>query len=197
MEPAVSPDVSLALQQLGSARSAAERSAATARLLDLLYTELRRMAARLMRRETPGHTLQPTALVHEAYVKLAGRGAVRWSNRAHFLGAAARAMRQILVDRARRHAALRRGGGRQLVTLSDESAPDSRRELEVLEIHQALELLSALDERAGRVAEMRIFGGMTVAEIAQVVEVSPRTVDGDWAMAKAWLRRALDVGRGG
>jgi RNA polymerase sigma factor (TIGR02999 family) len=186
-----SSEVTLVLRRLGSAEDASDRSAAASRLLELLYGELRRIAARLMRRERPGQTLQPTALVHEVYMRLVDQPGMQWSDRAHFLGVAARAMRQILVDQARRRAAQRRGGGLRRVTLDEEAASDGGRELELLELHQAMERLASLDERAARVAEMRLFGGMTVAEIAHVLGVSPRTVDDDWAVAKAWLRREL------
>jgi RNA polymerase sigma factor (TIGR02999 family) len=186
-----SSEVTLVLRRLGSAADESDRSAAASRLLELLYGELRRIAARLMRRERAGQTLQPTALVHEVYMRLVDQPGMQWSDRAHFLGVAARAMRQILVDRARRRTARRRGGGLHRVTLDEEAAGDGGRELELLELHEAMERLASLDERAARVTEMRLFGGMTVAEIAHVLGVSTRTVDDDWAVAKAWLRREL------
>jgi RNA polymerase sigma factor (TIGR02999 family) len=159
------------------------------RLLEAVYPELRRLASSLMRRERAGHTLQPTALVHEAYLKLMG-GDIDWENRAHFLGVCARAMRQILVDHARRRAAAKRGGGVDRVTL-DEALGDAGRECRILELHDAMNRFADHDPRAARVVELRLFGGLTVAETAHVLGVSPRTVDGDWAVARMWLSREL------
>ena len=192
MEGASPPtQVTAVLRLLGSAPDGEGRAAASERLLELVYDELRRIAARLVRRERPGQTLQPTALVHEAYLKLFQGDGVPGRDRAHFLGVAARAMRQILVDRARRRAAAKRGLGRARVTLSEDAGLDSGRLLEVLELNEALSRLADLDPRAARVAEMRIFAGMTVQEIAEALEVSARTVDGDWAAARAWLSREM------
>jgi len=163
----------------------------TARLVELLYDELRGLASSLMRRERADHTLQPTAVVHEAFVRLVGQSAVDWQDRAHFFGIAARTMRQVLIDHARKHGAERRGGGRQRVTL-DDSAPIAGPEgCDVVELHETLERFAALDERAARVAELKVFGGLTNDEIAQVLDVSPRTVVGDWTMARMWLGREL------
>lgn len=181
------------LERLGPGLEGPDRERASTELLEALYGELRRIARRLMRAERHGHTLEPTALVHEAWIKLSGGRDTEWSDRAHFLGVAAWAMRQILVDRARRRGALRRGGGLRPLTLGEELAVPGK-DVEVMELHEALDRLSSLDERAARVAEMRLFAGMTVEEIAHVLEVSPRTIDDDWAMARAWLRREV---RGG
>jgi len=196
MSGAPASEVTRILRKLGPDAEPAERTEASARLLELLYAELRRIAGRLMKGEKPGQTLQPTALVHEAWLKLAATPDAQWSDRAHFLGVAAWAMRQILVDRARRHAAARRGGGLRCLTLGEELLGGPDREVEVMELHEALERLAALDERASRVAEMRLFGGMTIPEVAHVLEVSSRTVDDDWAMARAWLRREIQGGVG-
>jgi RNA polymerase sigma factor (TIGR02999 family) len=180
-----------ALWLVGAARDPQRRAEASERLAELVYDDLRRIAARLLKRERPGQTLQPTALVHEAYLKLFREDSVPWQDRAHFLGVAARAMRQILVDRARRRAAAKRGPERRRVTLSGEAGLDPGQEMEVLELNDALSRFAEIDPRAARIAEMRIFAGMTVREVAQVLEVSPRTVDGDWAVARAWLSRQL------
>jgi RNA polymerase sigma factor (TIGR02999 family) len=161
------------------------------RLLELVYDQLHRSANALMARERVGHTLQPTALVHEAYLRLVHQDQVEWTDRAHFLGIAARCMRQILVDHARGRSAEKRGGGQQRVTLEEELAPAASNEFEMIDLDDALDKLSRLDERAARVAEMRLFGGMTIEEISHALSVSRRTVDGDWATARLWLRREL------
>jgi RNA polymerase sigma factor (TIGR02999 family) len=171
-----------------------ERSAEAERLFVMVYDELRGIAARIMSRERAGHTLQPTALVNEAYLKLVDQESLRWNDRAHFLSIAARAMRQILVDHARRHGAEKRGGEWQRVTLDQEVAIDPGAEVELLDLHQALETLAGLDARAARVAELRLFGGLSVPEVAHVLGVSARTVDGDWAMARMWLSREMEGG---
>jgi RNA polymerase sigma factor (TIGR02999 family) len=164
---------------------------ATDQVFSLVYDELRRLAERILRSERRGHTLQPTALVNEAYLKLVEQRTVEWRDRAHFLGIAARAMRQILVDHARRRSAAKRGGGWQQVTLDDAVAVGADAEVELLALDDALEKLAANDERVAQVAEMRLFGGLTVKETAHVLGVSPRTVDDDWAVARMWLTREL------
>lgn len=160
-------------------------------LFVLLYDELHARAVRLMHRERPDHTLRPTALVHEAYLRLIDQSRVSGSDRALFGQTAARAMRQILVDHARRRNALKRGGGATRITLDTDSAARPDTTLDVLAIHQALDALKELDERAASVVEMRIFAGMTLDEIAAVTGVSRRTVDGDWAFARRWLAREM------
>jgi len=164
---------------------------ATERLFELVYGELRALAGSAMRRERSEHTLQPTALVHEAFLKLVGETAIPWQNRAHFMAIAARAMRQILIDHARRRQTEKRGGGWERVTLDDDlrfgRAPDQ----DVLELEDALARFAALDERAARVVELRVFGGMTVEESAVALGVSARTVDNDWSVARLWLAREL------
>jgi len=167
------------------------RSAATERLLVLVYDELRRVASRIMSGERPGHTLQPTALVHEAYLKLVDQESLRWNDRAHFMGIAARAMRQILVDHARRRSAEKRGGEYQRVTFLEDLAIGPSAEVELLELHEALEKLALEDERSARVAELRLFGGLSIIEVAEVLGVSQRTVFGDWSVARLWLSRQL------
>ena len=163
---------------------------ASARLAEALYPELRRLAAALMRRERQDHTLQPTALVGEAYVRLVDQSRVEWKDRAHFLGIAARVMRQVLVDHARRRGAIKRGTGTQLLTL-DENLAGSAGPVELLLVNDALERFSRLDQRGARVVEMRVFGGLTMEEIAAALGVAKRTVDNDWAVARMWLAREL------
>ncbi len=189
MPPTPRSEVTRLLLQLNARGAAGSR--ASQRLFELLYDELHRLAAALMRRERRDHTLQPTALVHEAYLRLVAGTRVQWQDRAHFMGIAARAMRQILVDHARRHAAQKRGGGYTRVTLGGAEAPGSPDAVEILELHDALERFAAVDGRAARVVEMRVFGGLTVEETAHLLQVSPRTVDGDWAVARMWLTREL------
>ena len=166
----------------------------TERLFALVYDELRVLASNLMRHERAGHTLQATALVHEAYLRLVDQTRISWQDRRHFMGVAARAMRQILVDHARRRGAEKRGGGWERVTLEDLDGPAASEDYEVLRLHEALERFAALDPRAARVVELRTFGGLTVEEAAAVLEVSRRTVDGDWATARMWLSRELGGG---
>lgn len=163
---------------------------ANARLADALYPELRRIAAALMRRERPDHTLQPTALVAEAYLRFVDQSRVEWKDRTHFLGIAARVMRQVLVDHARRHAAAKRGAGVEMVPL-DTEVVGSDGTVDLLIVNDALDRYAHLDERGARIVEMRVFGGLTVGEIAEALGVSKRTVDNDWAMARMWLAREL------
>lgn len=164
------------------------------RLLELVYGELHGIARGLMARERADHTLQPTALVHEAWLRLVDAGSLAFKDRAHFLGIAARSMRQILVDHARGRAAAKRGGDRRRVTLVDDLLAGEERALELLALDEAMTRLADLDARAARVAEGRIFAGMTVAELAADLEVSTRTVEGDWTMARLWLGRELAAG---
>jgi RNA polymerase sigma factor (TIGR02999 family) len=162
--------------------------AALPKLVPMLYDELRRLAGSFLRGERPGHTLQPTALVHEAYLKLVGqRGG--FENRAQFLAVAAQAMRRILVDYARRRVAAKRGGGVGPVDLEAAAAGATvEQSRELIAVDQALEKLTALDPRQARVVELRYFGGLSVEETAAALDIAPRTVKREWAMAKAWLR---------
>ncbi|GJM44133.1 MAG: DNA-directed RNA polymerase sigma-70 factor [Gemmatimonadota bacterium] len=169
----------------------ADKPEITHKLLEAMYPDLRILAQNLMRRERRGHTLQPTALVHEAYVKLVDDARVEWQDRAQFMGIAARAMRQLLVDHARRHSAAKRGGGLQRVTLDDSFGNDMAQEFEIMALHDALRKFAQMDERAAKVVELKVFGGLKIQEIAHVLDVSKRTVDGDWAMARMWLGREL------
>jgi RNA polymerase sigma factor (TIGR02999 family) len=158
-------------------------------LMPIVYADLRRVAAGYMRREAAGHALQPTALVHEAYVRLVDQKQVKWRNRAHFFGVAAGLMRRILVDNARRRRAEKRGGGWDRVTLAgDEAATDSHKEIDVLALHEALERLAGFDPQQERIVELRYFGGLTIEETAEVVGISAATVVREWTIAKAWLR---------
>jgi RNA polymerase sigma factor (TIGR02999 family) len=163
------------------------------RLLPMVYEELHRQAARAMRREDDAHTLQPTALVHEAYLRLVDQRRVEWKNRAHFFGVAAQAMRRVLVDHARGRLAEKRGGALQRVTLGDagsEASTDAG--LEVLALHEALERLAQLDADQARLVELRYFGGLGIDETAEALGVSAATVKREWAVARAWLRRELE-----
>jgi RNA polymerase sigma factor (TIGR02999 family) len=163
------------------------------RLLPMVYEELRRQATRAMRREDEAHTLQATALVHEAYLRLVDQRRVEWKNRAHFFGVAAQAMRRVLVDHARGRLAEKRGGGLQRVTLGDAGAHASGDDgLEVLALHEALERLAAIDAEQARLVELRYFGGLGIDETAEALGVSAATVKREWAVARAWLRRELE-----
>ena len=168
------------------------------RLIPLVYTELRRMAHRQLSAEPVGHTLSTTALVHEAYLRLADQTRAELANRAHFFALASRAMRRVLVDYARRHGADRRGGAQQrrvslehAESVGDDALMMAARRDELLALDEALERLSAVDERLARVVECRFFGGLTEGETAEALGVSRRTVASDWVMAKGWLYRAL------
>jgi RNA polymerase sigma factor (TIGR02999 family) len=165
--------------------------AALEKLLPLVYDELHRLASSYMRRERPDHTLQTTALVHEAYLKLVGQDDVRWQTRVHFFAAAAQVMRHILVDHARGRSRAKRGDGVPQVSLDEAAAISGQRADELLAINDALIALTATDPRKSRVFELRYFGGMSVDEAAEALKVSPATVARDWRMAKAWLRREI------
>lgn len=161
-------------------------------LFPIVYDELRAVAARYMRREYERQTLQATALVNEAYLKLVPDGNLRWNDRAHFLALVARSMRQILVERARaRHAGKRGGEDARPVTLHDELLGGAARDIDVLALHEALGRLGELDRRQAELVELRFFGGLTVEETAEAMGISPATVKRDWAFAQAWLRRHL------
>jgi RNA polymerase sigma-70 factor (ECF subfamily) len=162
-----------------------------ARLIPQIYDELRRVAGHYMRQERVNHTLQPTALVHEAYARLVQQPAIPWQNRAHFFAAASRLMRNILVDHARARRADKRGGMQQQVTLDEAILPSHNQSIDVLALHEALEQLTTLDARQGRVVELHFFGGLSFEEIALVLGVSERTVKREWTMARAWLKGAL------
>jgi RNA polymerase sigma factor (TIGR02999 family) len=165
---------------------------ALARLIPLVYRELRRLAGYYMRDERASHTLQPTALVHEAFLRLVGQNRANWQNRAQFMAVAAQLMRRILVDHARRRATSKRGGARVALdeTKLYQGAPIGQAE-EILAVDEVLDRLGRLDSQQARVVELRYFGGLSVDETAEAIGVSPRTVKRDWAMARAWLREEL------
>jgi RNA polymerase sigma factor (TIGR02999 family) len=167
--------------------------AAADRLLPLIYSELHRLARAYMRRERPDHTLQATALINEAYLRLAGED-IDWNNRAHFIGLAAHAMRQVLVDHARRHNAERRAGGLNRVEMHDDLAVSPSRLDEIASVDQALTRLAANNPRQARVVELRYFGGLSVEQIARILEVAPRSVKRDWSLARIFLARELNPG---
>ena len=162
-------------------------------LVPVVYREMKRLAAGYLRDERPGHTLQPTALAHEAYLRLVGRERIQWQNRAHFLGVAARAMREILVDHARRRKAQKRGGGQTPTLLDDALVVADGRPIAFDDLDQALTDLAKLSERQARVVELRYFGGLSIEETGEVLGVSPVTVKRDWATARAWLYRELSA----
>jgi RNA polymerase sigma factor (TIGR02999 family) len=185
----VSDGVTQLLIALGAGGDDHERL--TSQLVEALYPELRRLAARLMRRERGAHTLQPTAVVHEAFVRLVSQQAVSWQDRAHFLGIAARVMRQVLIEHARRRGAAKRGANPDRVSLDEALAVSDQPVFSMLALDDVLTRLAAVDARGARVAELRIFGGLTVQETAHALNVSVRTVHADWAMARLWLAREL------
>ncbi len=156
-------------------------------LLPVVYDELRRLAASYLRRERPGHTLQPTALVHEAYMRLVDQTQVNWQNRAQFFGVAAQMMRRILVDHARQHNAEKRGHDFQKLSLDENIDKAVERSAELLMLDDALQELAAVDGQKSRIVELRYFGGLTVEETAEVLGVTPITIKRHWRMAKAWL----------
>jgi RNA polymerase sigma-70 factor, ECF subfamily len=182
-------DVTQVLEQLrGGDRKAADK------LLPMVYDEFRALARHYLAQERANHTLQPTALVHEAYMKLVDQTRVDWQGKSHFFAVAAQAMRRILVDHARSRHRDKRGGGRARVVLDEAVALSPQKDEDVIALDEALEKLAALDPRQAKVVELRFFGGMNVEEVAEALGVSKRTVEGDWTFARAWLSRALREG---
>jgi RNA polymerase sigma factor (TIGR02999 family) len=191
---APAPDPTEILQRLNR-----DGGTAAAELLPLVYDELRRLAATLMRGERSDHTLQPTALVHEAYVRLirrSGDDRVEWKNRSHFMGVAATAMRRVLVDHARARDALKRGGEATVVQLNEAVTPSGATTCEVISLDDALHALAALSPRMARVVELRFFAGLTIEQTAAVLDTSHTTVEGDWKFSRAWLARRLATAGG-
>ena len=184
-------EVTQLLQHLGTGGPAA-----TDRLFDALYRELRNLAEQFFRRERPDQTIQATALVHEAYMKLVDQRCVDWQGRGHFLGVAAQAMRRILLDRARHRGAAKRGGGWKRITLNDRLIPGLDCDDGLVAIDEALGRLSELDPRQAQMIELRFFGGLSVEEVSQVMGMSKRSVEREWTMVRAWLRRELHEGAG-
>jgi RNA polymerase sigma factor (TIGR02999 family) len=174
--------------------------AALEELMPLVYNELRRLANYYLQRERKDHTLQSTALVHEAFLRLIDQREVRWQNRAHFFGVASQMIRRILVDHARAHQTAKRGGGAYTLALDDALGAEQKRDLDVVALDDALNSLADLDPQQARIVELRFFTGLTIEETAEAVGVSPATVKRDWNTAKAWLFRELSRGappRGG
>jgi RNA polymerase sigma factor (TIGR02999 family) len=180
--------------QLLIAWSNGDRSALD-QLMPIVYAELQQMARRYMSRQSPGHILQTTALIHEAFLKLVNQPEKHWQNRAHFFSVASQAMRHILVDYARSRRYDKRGGGARLVSLDEAVVVSEERAAELVALDDALEALARVDPRKSRIVEMRYFGGMSVEETADVLEVSVDTVMRDWRLAKTWLLRELSGGQ--
>lgn len=164
-------------------------------LLPMVYAELRRVAARQLRQERDGHSLQPTALVHEAYLRLVDQRKADWRSRAHFFGVAAQVMRRILVDHARRRLAGKRGDGIRPVSIEEVMETPGVNQIPILGLNDALVRLASLDASLAQIVELRAFGGLTIEEAAHVLNVSPSTVKRDWRTAKAWLTRELGIDR--
>lgn len=160
-------------------------------MLPLIYDELRRLAHSFLYRERPGHTLQTTALVHEAYLKLIDQRDARWQNRAHFFAIAAQAMRRILIDSARRHVAEKRGGGEETLSLDEVVVFSLEPNTNLIALDLALTRLAEIDSQQSRIIELRYFGGLTIEETAEVMRLSPATIKREWTMARAWLHQAL------
>ena len=179
-------EISLLLEEHGNGNPDAIK-----KLMPLLYDELRKLAAYYLRAERPDHTLQPTALVHEAYLKLVDQGSAQWRNRAHFFALAAQVMRHILVDHARARRTSKRGGTRPAVPLDEAVNILSERDVDLVSLDDALRALEASDPQQSRIVELRYFGGLSIEETAEVLGISPATVKRDWTMAKAWLRREI------
>ncbi len=163
-------------------------------MLPIVYDELHRLATGYLAHERPDHTLQPTALVHEAFLRLINQREVDWRNRAHFLGVAAGLMRRILVNHARDRSAEKRGGAQERVSLSLVDTPSEEPDVDLIALEEALERLTALDERKAKVVELRFYGGLKTDEVAEVLRVSRATVEREWSFARAWLFDALDAG---
>ena len=187
MAKASRPDeVTALLSELSHGNKEAEQT-----LVPLIYDELKRLAKSYMRRERTDHTLQTTALVHEAYLKLVRQNTVSWRSRSHFFGIAAQLMRRVLVDHARARLRQRRGGAQELLPLNETLAFSPEHSKELLKLDEALERLSAMDARQGRVVELRFFGGLSIEETSELLNVSSKTVKRDWLAAKAWLHGEL------
>lgn len=164
------------------------------RLMPLVYEELRQLARHYLQRERADHTLQATGLVHEAYLRLVDQSTTTWQNRAHFFGVAAQLMRRILVDYARQHRAEKRGGTWDKLVFAEALVSSKERSIDLIALDDALKDLARFDERQSRIVELRFFGGLTVEESAEALEISPRTVKREWRLAKAWLRREIMSG---
>ena len=166
------------------------------KVMPIVYQELHRLAHHYMRKERAGHTLQTTALVNEAYLRLADYKQMRWQSRTHFFAVAAQVMRRILVENARSKKFAKRGGGAQQISLEETALVSAERSAEVIAVHEALTDLESWDPRKGRIVELRFFGGLSIEETAEVLKISPTTVQREWRSAKAWLHRAINEGNG-
>jgi len=178
-------DVTQLLMALGAGEPAVQD------VLPLVYGELRRLAGHYLRRERKDHTLQPTALVHEAYMRLAAQDRVQWRNRSHFMGVAAQLMRRVLVDHARADQAVKRGGLNTMVPIDEVNPGGDAPSVDLFALDEALTKLATFDARQAKVIELRYFGGLTVEEVAEVMDLSPATVKREWQMARAWIHREL------
>jgi RNA polymerase sigma-70 factor (ECF subfamily) len=183
----VQPNITLVLERWSNGEQSALDE-----LVPLIYNELRRLAGNYIFRERQDHTLQPTALINEVFVRLIDQHDIRWQNRAHFFGIAAKLMRRILVDHARAHQAEKRGGDLFSVSMSKADQLASPPSLDLLALHLALESLEVLDAQQSQIVELRFFGGLTIEETAEVMSLSHATIERDWKMARAWLRKELD-----
>ena len=191
MDPSPTPDVTRILAAVGEGEEGAAE-----RLIPIVYQELRRLAHQRMSHEAPGNTLQPTELVHEAYLRLSGGEAQKWDHRGHFFAAAAEAMRRVLIERARAKASLKRGGDRGRVELSDDAALfDESKPEGLLALDAALARMERSDPRMASIVKLRYFAGLTVDEVATALSLTSRTVHREWATARAWLRTELEAGR--
>ncbi len=161
-------------------------------LIPLIYKELRRLAGNYIRRERDNHTLQPTALINEVFVRLIDQHDIKWQSRAHFFGISARLMRRILVDHARVHQAAKRGGGHYSLSLNEADRIASQPSVNLLTLHLTLQQLEVLDPQQSQIVELRFFGGLTIEETAEVLSVSHATIEREWKMARAWLRHELE-----
>jgi len=167
-------------------------TAAREALIPLVYGELRRIARQCLASQRPGHTLQSTALVHEAYLRLVDHSSVHWENRVHFFAVAAQLMRRILVDHARRQRAAKRGGGNLTLVLDEAVAPPARRAVDLIALDDALNGLAALDSRQSQIVELRFFGGLSIEDTSQLLDISPATVKREWVTARAWLYQQVN-----
>lgn len=185
-------EITRILQELSQGNREAQEQ-----LMPLVYDELRRLASAYMRRERPDHTLQATALVHEAYLRLVDQTQIDWRGRAHFFSIAARLMRQILVDHARERNAKKRGGGMTKLALDDAVSFPAESEIDLVALDDALKTLASFDQQQSQIVELRFFGGLTIEETSEVLAVSPSTIKREWGLAKAWLRREVITGSAG
>lgn len=171
--------------------SATGRPEDTDRLMAAIYDDLKRLAASQLKQERPEHTLHPTALVHEAYIRLVNQRTAEWNDRLHFFSIAARIIRRILIDHARERQALKRGGGRRAISIEPDQVASPERDLDLVALDEALEELAELSERQARIVELRFFGGLTIPEIAAALSIGSRSVDREWQAARAWLFHRL------